>query len=302
NCHCIPIIIAGLAVGATTYLLYKLYEKKSKKSEPKLLENNQEKYSIPLIEKENISHDTRRYRFGLPSKEHVLGLPVGQHIYLSATLNDKFVSRSYTPVTSDDDKGYVDLVIKVYFANQNPKFPQGGLMTQHLENLKIGECINVRGPNGHLIYKGCGRFAIRSSYKAPYVERTFNKVGMIAGGTGITPMLQIIRQAFKDDNDGTRFWLLYANQTESDILLRKELENVRDSNPERMKLWYTLDRPSDGWAYSSGFVNEEMMTAHLPQANDDTIILMCGPPAMIKYACLPNLEKIGHKETQLFSY
>lgn len=38
-----------------------------------LLEDPQAKYALPLIEKEEISHDTRRFRFGLPSKQHVLG-------------------------------------------------------------------------------------------------------------------------------------------------------------------------------------------------------------------------------------
>lgn len=72
---------------------------------------------------------------------------------------------------------------------------------------------------------------------------------MIAGGTGITPMLQIIRQVFKDENDGTELWLLYANQTESDILLRKELEEVQAAHSERFHLHYTLDRPEEGWKY-----------------------------------------------------
>jgi cytochrome-b5 reductase len=49
----------------------------------------------------------------LPSKEHVLGLPLGQHIYLSAHINGELVVRPYTPTTSDDDKGYFELVIKV---------------------------------------------------------------------------------------------------------------------------------------------------------------------------------------------
>ena len=213
------------------------------------MENNQEKYSVPLIEKEIVSHDTRRFRFGLPSSEHVLGLPTGQHISVSTTINDKLAIRSYTPVTSDDDKGYFDLVVKVYFSNVHPAFPNGGLLSQHLESMNIGDKINVRGPNGHLIYKGRGKFAIRSSAKAPHEVKQYSKVGMIAGGTGITPMLQILRQVFKDENDGTQVWLLYANQTENDILLRKELEEVRDANSERFKLWYTLDRPSEGWQY-----------------------------------------------------
>lgn len=43
----------------------------------------------------------------------IAGLPIGQHIYLSATDNGKLFLRPYTPVSSDDDKGYVDLVVKV---------------------------------------------------------------------------------------------------------------------------------------------------------------------------------------------
>lgn len=90
-----------------------------------------------------ISHDTRRFRFALPSPEHILGLPIGkkdasahlspasaypcarigdltfgfcsagQHIYLSARVDGNLVVRPYTPVSSDDDHGFVDLVVKV---------------------------------------------------------------------------------------------------------------------------------------------------------------------------------------------
>ena len=63
--------------------------------------------------KEIITHDTRRFRFELPSDEHSLGLPLGQHIYLSATINGELVIRPYTPTSCDDDKGYFELVIKV---------------------------------------------------------------------------------------------------------------------------------------------------------------------------------------------
>lgn len=82
--------------------------------------------AFKLIEKENISHDVRRFRFALPSKKHVLGLPIGQHISLKYVDNEgKEVQRSYTPVSSDDDKGFVDFVIKIYFKNVHPRFPDG---------------------------------------------------------------------------------------------------------------------------------------------------------------------------------
>jgi cytochrome-b5 reductase len=53
------------------------------------------------------------YRFALPREDDVLGLPIGQHIVLSATIDGKEVSRSYTPTSSDNDKGYFELIIKV---------------------------------------------------------------------------------------------------------------------------------------------------------------------------------------------
>ena len=51
-----------------------------------------------------------------------------------------------------------------------------------------------------------------------------------------------------------------------------------------------------GWKYSSGFISAEMIAEHLPPPGDTTQILMCGPPPMLKYACLPNLEKLGYTE------
>lgn len=51
---------------------------------PRTLEDSNKKYALKLIEKIHVTHDTRIFRFGLPSDKHVLGLPVGQHVYLSA--------------------------------------------------------------------------------------------------------------------------------------------------------------------------------------------------------------------------
>lgn len=67
-----------------------------------------------------------------------------------------------------------------------------------------------------------------------------------SGGTGITPMLQIIRQVTRDPKDETHLSLLFANQTEEDILLRDELEDAAKNHPDQVKIWYTVDRPSEG--------------------------------------------------------
>lgn len=267
-----------------------------------MLEDQDTKYSVQLIEKEKLSHDTRRFRFSLPSKDHVLGLPIGQHIYLSATIQDKLVVRPYTPVTSDDDHGYFDLVIKVYFANVNPRFPEGGKLTQYLEAMSIGDSILVRGPSGNLIYRGNGSFAIRKNKTSPFVISSYKKVGMIAGGTGITPMLQLVEAVLKNPSDKTQLWLLFANQSESDILLRDRLTELAQQRPDQFKLWFTVDRSEANWPYSTGFVNAEMIKDHFPPPSNDALVLLCGPPPMIKFACDPNLDKLGYLPANRFAY
>lgn len=266
------------------------------------LEDPNEKYPLRLLDKEIISHDTRKFRFALRSLDHVLGLPIGQHIYLSARIDGSLVVRPYTPVSSDDDKGYVDLVVKIYYKNTHPKFPEGGKMSQYLESLRIGDTIDFRGPSGLLIYKGQGVFEIKPEKKSPPEVKTAKHLGMIAGGTGITPMLQIIRAIMKDPKDKTICHLLFANQTEKDILLRDELEEIQANHPTRFNLWYTLDQVPEGWEYSQGFISEEMVRNRLPPPEDDTLILMCGPPPMIQFACNPNLDKVGHSPSRRFNF
>ncbi|OXB61746.1 hypothetical protein ASZ78_002311 [Callipepla squamata] len=216
-----------------------------------------------------------------------------QHIYLSARINGALVVRPYTPISSDDDKGFVDLVIKVYMKGVHPKFPDGGKMSQYLDSLEIGDTIDFRGPR---------EFAIRPEKKAEPVTKKVKYVGMIAGGTGITPMLQIIRAIMKDKDDSTVCQLLFANQTEKDILQRSELEEIQVQHPNRFKCWYTLDRAPENWDYSQGFVNQDMIRDHLPPPQSDVLILMCGPPPMIQYACVPNLDKLGYAKDMRFSF
>lgn len=263
-----------------------------KRSRPVALDPNN-KIKLTLIEREEITHDTRRFRFALPSKEHILGLPVGKHMMISATINGKLEIRAYTPISCDEDIGHLDLLIKVYFANVHPKFPEGGKITQYLEGLKLGDQIDVQGPKGCITYLGHGQFQVedKRNRKNPPTFRKCSTIGMIAGGSGITPMLQVIRHILRDPTDKTNVVLLFANQTEGDILLRKELEEC-EKDP-RVKVWYTLDRPESGWKYSSGFVSEEMLREHFVPFTADTQVLMCGPPPMLKFACIPNLEKLG---------
>ena len=190
-------------------------------------------------------------------------------------------------------------------------------MSQHLESLAVaaeGEpltaanSITVRGPTGRIKYLGKGKFSLARFTKKTATDaggkslehREARHVGMIAGGTGITPMLQIVREALVHEDDGTTFSLLYANQTPADILCRQELEEAAAGSNGRFKVWYTVDRVPEGgaqWDFDTGFINADMIRTHLPAAGPQTQVLVCGPPPMIKYACKPAFEKLGLTES-----
>lgn len=308
-------LVTGAVLSAVLpFVTFSEEEQKKVYSNPVALKSDQWQ-EFTLIEVEEISHDVRRFRFALQSPEHVLGLPIGQHIsFKFEDDNGKVVQRSYTPVSSDDELGYVDFVIKVYFSNVHPKYPEGGKMSQYVNSLKVGDALLMRGPKGVLEYQSLskkgdhngGMFRFKPHGKEAYTRKVLN-LGMIAGGTGITPMLQVIRAVIKNKGkDRVNLWLIYGNQTEEDILLRSELDNLVVNCPEvSFHVHYTLDRPpSDGsWKYSTGFVNTEMCREHLPAASlPNTMVFMCGPGPMIRNACEPALKTLGFDNSQCFTF
>ena len=115
---------------------------------------------------------------------------------------------------------------QVYRANQHPKFPEGGLMSQYLDRMAIGSLIEVEGPLGCLIYEGPGCLShLNQKIKVGHFAA-------VAGGTGITPIIQVLRAILDNPKDETKFSLIYAARTPSDLLLRKELDALAKARPQ----------------------------------------------------------------------
>ena len=150
----------------------------------------------------------------------------------------KEIARSYTPISSDENPGYFDLLIKTY--------PQGNI-SKHMSTLKVGQTLSVKGPKGQMVY-------------TPGLVRRF---GMIAGGTGITPMLQIIQAISRGrpqngGNDNTEVDLIFANVNDEDILLKNTLDRLARED-SKFRVHYVLNNPPENWTGGVGFVTADMI-------------------------------------------
>lgn len=233
--------------------------------------------ALPLADKELLAPGVYRLAFELPAPDAVLGLPIGQHVAIRATVDGAAVQRSYTPVSNNSDRGVLELVIRVY--------PDGLLTGGYLAGLSVGDEVLFRGPKGAMRYsRGLCR-----------------RIGMLAGGTGITPMYQLIRAICEDPRDTTEVSLIYANRAEGDILLREELEAFARRYPKNLSIHYLLDSPPESWAYGTGFVTKELMAEKFPNPREDgSKVMLCGPPGMVN-AAKKGLVELGYEKPALAS-
>ncbi|CAK9176646.1 unnamed protein product [Ilex paraguariensis] len=182
------VAVALVAVAAAVYFF------SSKKPKGCLDPDNFKDFK--LVKRTLLSHNVAKFRFELPTPTSMLGLPIGQHISCRGKdVQGEDVIKPYTPTTLDSDRGYFELVIKMY--------PQGR-MSHHFREMRVGDYMAVKGPKGRFKYQ-------------PGQVRAF---GMLAGGSGITPMFQVARAILENPQDRTKLHLIYANVTYEDILLK----------------------------------------------------------------------------------
>lgn len=233
-------------------------------------------HHVTLVERQVLSKDSRVLRFKLEHEDQELGLPCGQHLYLKTKCHKTgdIVMRAYTPVSEQKSRGFLDVLVKVYFATDG--WPTGGKMTLALEELKIGDQIQVKGPTGHFEYHGRGEFT-KSGKK-----RAAKKFWMVSGGSGITPVYQILRAVHSDEEDQTECLLLNANRFEDDILCREDLDKY--ATKETIDVYHTLsgkDIPKN-WrdGHGTGRLSHDVLDAKFPHCEEPKLLLLCGPPQL----------------------
>lgn len=238
----------------------------SASTEPVFDKDNFLPFEIKKIESYN--HNTKLITFSTP-KGQATNLPVASALFArpadeeGGPKDDKGnpVVRWYTPVSDTSQPGEFTVMIKKY---------DTGKLTPYIHSLSVGDKLAFKGPIKKFAYK----------------QNEFEHVGLIGGGSGITPLYQILRHALKDPNNTTKFTLLYGNLTEDDILLRKEFDSLKQQHPDTFNVVYFVDKKkTKDSTVQIGFITKDAVMKYLPSAaekGNKIKVFVCGPPPQMK--------------------
>ena len=145
------------------------------------------------------------------------------------TPDGEVVERPYTPARFEPPE--CELLVRVY--------PEGKV-SRHLYELEIGDAVEMKGPVGLIRYGGDGPGTFSRGKSRRFEGVTH--MAMLAGGTGITPMLQLCNHVLQDARDATQLRLVEANSCVKDIMMLRELRALAADSDGALKLTFTASR------------------------------------------------------------
>ncbi|KAB5594574.1 Methylcrotonoyl-CoA carboxylase subunit alpha [Ceratobasidium theobromae] len=260
-----------LGLGAYVYA-DKAGPKPAKALVSALDKDNFKEFTVKRVDPYN--HNTAKwveFTLEFPSGQATL-LPVAGLVYVKALESDPRapkdkkgnpIGRPYTPISDPHQEGEVTFMIKRY---DTGKYLDGKL-TPYIHSLKPGDKVAVKGPIS----------------KRPWNNNEFEHVVMIAGGSGITPMYQILRHALSQPEDKTNFKLLFGNVTPADVLLKEEFDQLRSKHGDRFEVVYVVDKGDKDWTGPTGFITKDLLKKEIAPASlgEKVMVFVCGPPAQV---------------------
>jgi len=239
------------------------------------------KFTQLLVSKnEVVGSNVHKITLDFPNKTDVLGMTTAGMLMVEGAKrdgSDGLVARPYTPVSRNDKVGALELIVKNY--------PDVGNVSTYICNATVGSTLGV---------KGCFT-------KIEVKPNKWNKIGMIAGGSGITPCLQVAEELLSCPNDKTEITLIFCNQNKDAIFLSHYIDTLVAKSHGRFKVHYCVDKVAsdDDWKGLTGYVTKEMVTEYLPAVDGtQNMIMVCGPPPMYKALCGPKKFVAGKPPQQ----
>ena len=224
--------------------------------------------ALTLVAKNQVTHNTFIFEFACPDESKPLYIPTCSCILASIdpeAPKDRRAIRAYTPVSTNALVGRFQLLIKVY--------PDGKL-TSRLVEMNVGD---------RVFFKQI-EFNIKIQYQPKVGFRGIKKFGMIAGGSGITPMMQVMNAVLGDkereDAADVKITLIFGNRTEKDIIAKDILDDwVQDETvAKRLSIVHVLSTEprKSNWAGSRGYITKYFVERYLPPRTEDCLIFVCG--------------------------
>lgn len=195
--------------------------------------------------------------------EGKINYKAGQFLTLITNVNGKEVRRAYSLCTSPFTDE--DLAVTV-------KRVDSGLMSNWLaDNLKGGATMKVMEPMGQ--------------FTTEFSAGNKRHIILFAGGSGITPMMSIIKSLLKQEPNSICS-LIYCNRDIDSIIFKNELERSEIAYEGRLHVIHVLDNAPMNWQGYSGLLNHDMLEKLFERIPDwgisNTTYLMCGPEGMMK--------------------
>jgi len=204
-------------------------------------------------------------RFEIPPElRERFAFRAGQHLTLRAMIDGEEVRRNYSLCTAPDEQDWMVTVKRI----------GGGLFSNWVgDRLKPGDTLDVMPPHG--------------SFTTEFDAAKSRHLVGIAGGSGITPVLSLIKTTLKHEPD-SRFTLLYGNRDSSSVIFLEALAGLKDKHLGRFEIYHFLDAEEQDIALFNGMLNrerlEEAIPALVPDAAGVDGWFICGPGPMMDAA------------------
>jgi ring-1,2-phenylacetyl-CoA epoxidase subunit PaaE len=209
--------------------------------------------------------DAYSIRFHIPPEvREAFAFKAGQHLTLRATINGEEVRRNYSLCTAPAECDWMVTVKRI----------GGGLFSNWVgDSLEPGDTVDVMVPHG--------------SFTTDFDPARSRHLVGIAGGSGITPVMSLIKTLLREEPK-SRFTLLYGNRDSSSVIFLETLAGLKDKHLGRFEIYHFLDQEEQDIELFNGMLNRERLDeaigALVPDRAEVDGWFICGPGPMMDAA------------------
>ena len=210
------------------------------------------------------------FRVELPENININFYP-GQFFMVSFVDDQEFkVSRAYSIASSPLNKEYLEIGLD-----------KVGPFTTKLFAMKKGDLLKFKGPYGKFYFN----------------EEMENNLVLIGGGTGITPLMGIIRYC-NNKNLSNKIKFIYSVKTPHDIVYKGDLEKIKKSN-KNFDYVVTITRPNSehNWKGRIGRIDIDLLKQNIEDV-ENSLYFLCGPNEFV-HSIIEMLENLGVNKEQI---